>query len=194
MIRLSDISLPPEHSAHQLPFEAARMLRDPQFQNPRRADRPAECGRPEEAQCAHHLHHRRDGGWRRKEDSEAKRLQAGIHRPGDAVQAAQIRLFAGETPGGGGLRPRWNVCRADSGAGGLEAAGAGTGRGCRVPPREGGKILPNGRAGHEKQRPVRRGRRGDVFRRQAEHRGQQPQNWLDSGTVRGGGGKGGYSL
>ena len=27
MIRLSDISLPPEHSAHQLPFEAARMLR-----------------------------------------------------------------------------------------------------------------------------------------------------------------------
>ena len=29
MIRLSDISLPPEHSAHQLPFEAARMLRIP---------------------------------------------------------------------------------------------------------------------------------------------------------------------
>ena len=29
MIRLSDISLPPEHSAHQLPFEAARMLRVP---------------------------------------------------------------------------------------------------------------------------------------------------------------------
>ena len=28
MIRLSDISLPPEHSAHQLPFEAARMLRN----------------------------------------------------------------------------------------------------------------------------------------------------------------------
>ena len=29
MVRLSDISLPPEHSAHQLPFEAARMLRVP---------------------------------------------------------------------------------------------------------------------------------------------------------------------
>ena len=166
----------------------------PQLQNPRRADRPAECGRPEKAQCAYYLHHRRDGGGQRKENSETKRLQAGIHRPGDAVQAAQIRQSAGETPGSGGLRPRWNVCRADSGTGGLEAAGAGTGGGRRVPPCQGGEILPNGRAGYEKQRPVRRGWRGNVFRRQAEHRGQQPQNRLDSGTVCGGWGKGGYSL
>ena len=49
MIRLSDISLPPEHSAHQLPFEAARMLRIPnsKIRGVRIVRR--RCGRPEKS-------------------------------------------------------------------------------------------------------------------------------------------------
>ena len=184
MIRLSDISLPPEHSAHQLPFEAARMLRIPnsKIRGVRIVRRSVDARKKPNVRIIYTIDVTVDG-------SEKKILKQSGCKRASIAPATRYR------PPKSAKAPEKCPVVVGFGPGGMFAALILALAGWKPLVLErGGKILPNGRAGHEKQRPVRRGRRGNLFRRQAEHRGQQPQNRLDSGTVCGGGGKGGHSL
>ena len=194
MIRLSDISLPPEHSAHQLPFEAARMLRIPnsKIRGVRIVRRRVDARKKPNVRIIYTIDLTVDG-------SEKKILkQSGCKR-------ASIAPATRYKPSKSACSPEKRPVVVGFGPGGMFAALILALAGWKPLVLERGedaesrhekveKFFQTGRAGHEKQRPVRRGRRGNVFRRQAEHRGQQPQNRLDSGTVCGGGGKGGHSL
>ena len=180
MIRLSDISLPPEHSAHQLPFEAARMLRIPnsKIRGVRIVRRSVDARKKPNVRIIYTIDVTVDG-------SEKKILkQSGCKR-------ASIAPATRYKPPKSACSPEKRPVVVGFGPGGMFAALILALAGWKPLVLERGEDAASR---HEKQRPVRRGRRGDVFRRQAEHRGQQPQNRLDSGTVCGGWGKGGYSL
>lgn len=149
MIRLSDISLPPEHSAHQLPFEAARMLRIPnsKIRGVRIVRRSVDARKKPNVRIIYTIDVTVDGSEKKiLKQSGCKRASiapATRCKPPKSAKAPEKRpVVVGFGPGG--MFAALILALA-----GLEAAGAGTGRGCRVPPREGGKILPNGRAGYE---------------------------------------------
>ena len=106
MIRLSDISLPPEHSAHQLPFEAARMLHIPnsKIRGVRIVRRSVDARKKPNVRIIYTIDVTVDG-------SEKKILkQSGCKRasiaPATRYKPPKSACCAGETPGGGGLRPR----------------------------------------------------------------------------------------